>query len=680
MKTHRVAHAFGMLGLASLALVACEKKTPAPAASASAAASSAPSSSYGLVDRMTFNRRAAELDLPLFWRSDANGDKAIDEAELAVLFRHEPAPRTDWVDPEGHFTKKFSLAYGQIAKPLSLSEVPEGDRKRLEAVALELSQGRPTLLESDFSKAPTEHRAFVKHMVAIAPMIERLHARQTGTLGQGEKVPHGDALSRALFFRNQGPFCEAPKTKNDPNCNALAARPKRVVGLYPADIQSDPKFCAGLEREKNGKELMGHFSVVVSAAPAPGFKAVKYSEAWAEDMQAVAKALEAAAGILNDDEAALKKYLLADAAAFRTNDWETADEAWKAMTAENSKYYLRVAPDENYYDPCGWKAGFALTFARINADSLTWQQKFEPLKQDMEKAIAGLAGAPYKERTVGFKLPAFIDIVLNAGDSRAPLGGTAGQSLPNWGRVAEKGGRTVVMSNILTPSDTDARASSRSLQTSLLCSATSAKLPDSAKPEMMSVVLHEAAHNLGPSHDYKAGGKTDDDSFGGQLAATLEELKAQTSALYFPAWLAERNLITGENADTSRLRDVFWAFGQISRGMYDAAGKPENYAQLASVQLGYLMKTSVVEWKPTEPAANGTDKGCFEVHLEKWQPAITELEKIVLAIKAKGDKSAAQKLFAEHVDAKDAWAELRKTIAERMLRKPRASFVYSITE
>ena len=42
--------------------------------------------------------------------------------------------------------------------------------------------------------------------------------------------------------------------------------------------------------------------------------------------------------------------------------------------------------------------------------------------------------------------------------------------------------------------------------------------------------------------------------------------------------------------------------------------------------------------------------------------------------------SGAEKLVAMYVDAKDAWAELRKTITERMLRSPRGTLVYSITE
>ena len=227
------------------------------------------------------------------------------------------------------------------------------------------------------------------------------------------------------------------------------------------------------------------------------------------------------------------------------------------------------------------------------------------------------------------------------------------------------------MTNLTT--DPDSRASSRAAMASLFCAGTMAKVRDTDKPDVMSVVLHEAAHNLGPSHDYKVNGKEDDAVFGGPLASTLEELKAQTAALYFPGWLVERKLITAIEADESRLRNVAWGFGHVSRGMYDADGKPKNYSQLASIQLAHLMKSSVLEWKPAEAAANGADKGCFEVHLDRWQPAVEALAKIVLGIKSRGDKPAAEKLVLAYVDAKDAWADLRKTITDRWLRSPRGN-------
>jgi hypothetical protein len=669
--------ASALLGAGALVLAAsCKKETPAPPA-ASAPPAPALVTKHDRIERLAFNRRMSELDAPLFWTSDANGDKSLDPSELAVLWRSVPTNRLEWVDAKGHFTPKFEATYEAATKPLTFDGLDAAERKRRETVALELSQGRPTLIASDFSSAPPAHRTLVSGLLRVAALIDRLHMRQKGTFGLDSEIPTGDTPSKSLFFRNQGPFCAAPKTEHDPDCNALPRKPKPVFGLYPKEVQAEPKFCAKLESGKNAKELSGHFSVVVAKEGAPGaFEAVKYSQAYRDDMQAVAKELEELAAVLGDDEAALKKYLVADAAAFRNDDWESADEAWAAMNAENSKFYLRVAPDEVYYEPCAWKAGFALVLARINQDSLAWQKKLEPVKQDMEAALATLAGPPYQARAVGFKLPDFIDIVVNAGDSRAPHGGTIGQSLPNWGRVSEKGGRTVTMTNLAT--DPDSRASSRAAMASLFCPGTMAKVRDTDKPDVMSVVLHEAAHNLGPSHDYKVNGKEDDAVFGGPLASTLEELKAQTAALYLPGWLVERKLITAVEADESRLRDVAWGFGHVSRGMYDADGKPKNYSQLASIQLAHLMKSSVLEWKAAEPAANASDKGCFEVHLDRWQPAVEALAKIVLGIKSRGDKPTAEKNVAAYVDANDAWAELRKTITERWLRSPRTTFVYSI--
>ena len=100
--------------------------------------------------------------------------------------------------------------------------------------------------------------------------------------------------------------------------------------------------------------------------------------------------------------------------------------------------------DEVYYEPCALKAGFHVSFARINPGSVEWRDRLAPLKDKMEQALAKLAGKPYKARKVGFRLPDFIDIVVNAGDDRDAIGATIGQSLPNWGPVATEGrGRTV---------------------------------------------------------------------------------------------------------------------------------------------------------------------------------------------------------------------------------------------
>ncbi len=661
----------------ALALTACPEKKADPVKAvldAGTAAAPAPQKkTYQALSRIDFNSRAQERFLPLFWRTDANKDGSLDPSELVMLIGPWTVSQADLVKGDA-FTPKFDELYAQLQTQPDESKLAPDEKTRRDALRLELSQGKATLVETDLTVGTDADRKAFDHFARAAAMIEKLYARQHGGAEQSAAIPPDDTLSRAVYFRNQSPFCVAPATEKEAACNALWPAPARVFGLYPAAIQADPKFCATLEKEKNKADLMGHFSVVTEAGK--GFTAVPYTEAFKEDMEAVAVELESAAALFGGDEAALKNYLGAAAKAFRTNDWEPANEAWVAMGALNSKWYLRVGPDETYGEPCSWKAHFHLQLARINLASLEWQKKLEPVKAEMENTLAALAGAPYKARDVQFKLPDFIDVTINAADQRNPHGATIGQSLPNWGKVAEKGGRTVVMTNLYT--DADSRENLEKQVASLYCKATFDGFSSDPQAALLSVVLHEAAHNLGPAHDYKVKGKTDDEAFGGPLASTMEELKAQTSALFFTWWLVEKKLLTEEEAKHATLRDIVWGFGHISRGMYDGAMRAKPYSQLASIQLGSMLKAGALTWKAEEKAANGADVGCFEVDLARWRPAVNDLGKRVLAAKGKADKKDAEAMKASFVDAKDEWATLRTTIAERWLRAPKATFVYSV--
>jgi hypothetical protein len=630
---------------------------------------------YSSVDREAFNFRAAELHLPLFWREDANKNDALEPAELAVLTAMSRDQSADWVDASGKFTKNFSDAYTRMGKPDAVP-ADASEQQRLKLIREELAQGRPTLVETDLSMLSEGEKKFLGHMLTSADLIERLYAKQKGVFGMQGQIPSGDTASRTVFQRNQSPFCVQPKTENDPACSALAPKPARVVGLYPADIQSDPKFCTMLEKQRNGAALMDHFSVVEKGDVENTFKAVPYTQVYSQEMSAIAAELDSAAAALGDDEAALKTYLGAAAKSFRSNDWEPANEAWVAMNAQNSKWFLRIAPDEVYYDPCAWKAGFAFQLARINPESVEWQRKLDPLKSEMEGNLARMAGAPYKARDVKFAIPDFIDVVLNSGDKRPPTGATVGQSLPNWGPTAAKGGRTVAMTNFYT--DADSQAVQAKLMASMFCPKTNELAATTPRDSTIGSLLHEAAHNLGPSHEYKVNGKTADQVFGGPMAATLEELKAQTSSLYLTDWLVTKGIFTADEAKKIQVRNMSWAFGHISRGMYAADGTPRNYSQLAAMQIGRFLEDGGLEWHADTNAANGTDKGCIEVNFEKLSPAIEALETTVLKVKGSGDTKGAEALKARYVDAKDDYAKIRATIQERWLRTPKASFVYSV--
>lgn len=659
----------GLAGVAFAALAGCARQDSTSPSGASAAPR------HAQLTREEFNQRAAAHFLPLFWREDSNHDGALEPNELAVLTGYPDSDLNRWIDQSGDFSNRFEDAYAALTQPEPPAKDP-AEQARRSAVLAELAQGAPTLVQSDLRKDSAGEHAMVRHLLHAAELIERLYARQKGVLELEARIPAEDLASRALFHRNQSPFCEAPRTQADPACSALAPRPARIVGLYPADIQQQGGFCMRLAQRPDAAALMDHFSIVSNGTAPGALVAMPYPSVYKEDMDSLAGTLELAAQSLGSEEPALVAYLRAAAQSFRTNDWEPADRAWVAMGGGASKWYLRVAPDEVYEDPCQWKAGFQLQLARINPQSLEWQQRLLPLKQAMEQTLAGLAGAPYAAREVQFKLPDFIDVVLNAGDARAPSGATVGESLPNWGPVAKSGGRTVVMTNLYT--DPDSRARVAALESSVFCAATKARAGDPAHYSMLDSLLHETAHNLGPTQEYRIGGKTDDEVFGGTLASTLEELKAQNSSLFLASWLQGHGVLTAEDVAHFHYQSVSWAFGHISRGMYAPDGTPRNYSQLAAIQIGSFLESGALSWNAGSPAANGTDKGCLEVDFARLPAAVETLERKVLEIKAQGDKEGAERLRAKFVDAQDAFAALKASIAERWLRAPKATFVYSL--
>ncbi|MDF2697224.1 MAG: Nudix hydrolase 3 [Labilithrix sp.] len=693
----------------ALAAMACDNQPSQPEPKVSSApqppvppATKAAGPKLDKLSREEFNRLAPELALPLFWKEDANKDGALDPSELAVYWGLERgatlgefARKESGTSPLA-FTPKMYEAYERIVKQKTDATLvsgsrgsaeggtrdgAKGDDARRAAVKKELAQGRVTLVATDLSKAEAQERKFVAAIMKASELIEALYAKQQAVTELAAKVPAEDLASKTLFFRGQGAKCEAPLTQNDPACGALlpADMPKtKLSGLYPADLlAANPKFCEDLQKQKD-KALLDPFTVVVKDASGKGLAAKPFHEAWPAEVQAIAKELEDAAHALEGGkEHALQEYLLAAAKGFGDDAWWPADEMWAKMDAKNSKYYLRIGPDEVYDEPCSTKALYHVSFGLINQGSLKWQQKLDPLKTEMENALAAMAGKPYTARAVSFKLPDFVDIALNAGDSRKAFGATIGQSLPNFGPVANGGrGRTVAMTNFYT--DPDSIATAKEQGESLFCKDAMARWTSAQDPQLMSTVLHEAAHNLGPAHQYKANGKIDREAFGGPLASTLEELKAQTAALFFTDWLIEKKQITRDEADQAHVRDMFWAFGHISRGMYGENNHPKNYSQLAAIQLGWLLKEKAVTWKADETAANGKDKGCFSLDLAKMPVAIKSLMTEVAQIKGQGNKARAEALIKEHVGAPGEKRPLHTTITERITRAPKASFVYSV--
>ncbi len=622
---------------------------------------------YGQLDRTQLNQAAMRLDLPLFWNGDTDEDSQVDPDEVRALLFY--GDEVEWVRG-GRFTAEFDRAYQAMVE---LTRAPAPSDERLRLVHEELGYAMPTILETDLRELPAPHQAFAARILNVAAMIDRLYARQVGMEALAASVQPADPASRALFRRNWGSGCRAPSTESNPACSALEGAPRQAVDVYPASMQTGDDLCQRLEGHPRASELSSPFTVVREHEGE--LMAVPYHEAYAELMGPIASELEAAVAAMTDPaEDALRRYLTAAAQAFRDNRWEPADEAWAAMNARNSRWYVRVAPDEVYWEPCSQKAGFHLTLALIDQSSLAWQERLTPLQARMEGSLGELV-REYQAREVSFHMPDFIRIVVNAGDDRDPFGATIGQSLPNWGPVAEEGrGRTVAMSNLYT--DDDSRRIRREQASSLLSHETVAVYSDDPQAGLLSTILHEATHNLGPAHEFRGpNGQTPSEAFGGGMASMLEELKAQSGALFYLPMLREAGVITEGQERESYLDSLVWAFGHISRGMYTASGQRKAYSQLAAIQVGFLLDRGVVRWDPSAPAANGRDQGAFTVDFAAFPAAARELMELVVRTTATNDRAGAEALAVRYVDGETV---PQATIAERLLRFPRQSFVYAV--
>ncbi|MFK8003415.1 MAG: hypothetical protein AB8H86_27840 [Polyangiales bacterium] len=634
--------------------------------------------SFDQLPRLRFNQVALREGVPVHWFVDSDEDGSVDPDEIRDLDFYPTS--AVWTE-NGEFTSAFGEAYARI---VAAASAPAPTDARLAAVQSELENTAPTIVYNDLTALPEAHRTFAQHMLRVGSLIDALYAKQVGAAALASQVAP-DAASQSLFRRNWGPRCLGAETASNEACSAIVGAPAQPVDIYPAAMQSDDAFCEPLQAEGADPALMEPFTVVRAGEEEGSLAAVPYTTEYATEMSAIAEELLAAAGAIESDEseAALVAYLRAAAEAFGTNVWGPADLAWEAMNARNSRWYVRVAPDEVYWDPCSRKAGFHMTFALIDSSSLEWQDRLDPIKADMEAALAALVET-YEARDVQFKMPEFIAIVANAGDDRDAFGATIGQSLPNWG---DTDGRTVAMSTLYTDPDSVARR--RLVASSLLNDASMAMLDDDPQAGLMSTILHEATHNLGPNRGYESNGQTAAVAFGGEVASMMEELKAQTGALFFVEMLRERGIITAEQAQETYMDSIVWAFGHISRGMWSASGRRSPYSQLAAIQVGYLIDHGVLTWDADATPASGEGQGAFNIDLSNFVQVARDLMTDVMRIKSTGDRAAAIALADRYVGVYSGGGTYASNGAESVVpherivtlyrRFPRGTMVYSIS-
>jgi hypothetical protein len=222
-------------------------------------------------------------------------------------------------------------------------------------------------------------------------------------------------------------------------------------------------------------------------------------------------------------------------------------------------------------------------------------------------------------------------------------------SLPNWGPHAGKGARTLAMTNLFR--DADSVAMERERAATVLCADTIGDVSGDDEPVLLSTVLHEMTHGLGPGGTHRVNGRLDVQIFGGALAGVLEELKAQVGAMHLMTVLERRGVVDERFKRQARVADLLWSVGKWLDPMYTSDGQPRSYAQLSAIVLGRLHQAGAIAWRADELSADRQHRGCLSLNSERVDLAVEALGRDVLELKARGDRSAAERLVGEWVQA-----------------------------
>lgn len=605
-----------------------------------------------------FNGLAGEQNLPFLIT-----DKLGDPSQLSPEHLEFIDPRQQEVFVcDGQFTREFEAAYRQLV-----------ELKRRRSVARSLAEARTVVIQRDMSHLLAPEKEMIAHLLIVARKVEELFMKQQGSfpfISEIEARKEIDPQSHKLFWRNQGPWALGPKSQDDPHANALPTFNKQRVAIYPADVELTADFFAAIEKDKD----LSHQWTVVIRDQDGSLKAVPYHEYYKPEMQEIADELDASARAIESvtEEQAIHKYLKAAAAAFQGGNWDVADEKWVAMNMGNSKYALRVAPDETYWDPGNLKAGFEFWLGLIDTDAAQFSQKLNPLIQDMENHLQELVAA-YTPREIKAELPDFIEVIFRAGDHRIDIGAAVGQQLPNFN---DKHSRMVVMTNYGTDEKSTEIAKERAF---LMLVEEQAKVYEPKKHiSTTGTLLHEMTHSFGVQganfevRKPDSSIKLDEDNLpittkkalGGHNSQVMEELKAQTGGLYWVGWLKDKGIITAEMASDLYTDAIMWAFGHISVGMWAADGSPKTYSQLAGIQIRHFLGTGALS----------IEENKFRIHYDKMHASLQDLFKTVVEIQVYGDADKAQELRLDVGKGEGYDVIQGKRIQELYATYPRASF------
>ncbi len=480
------------------------------------------------------------------------------------------------------------------------------------------AQFAPVTLDFDASLLDERQRRVMKRLVEASDHLDAIYRLQVwrGNADPAAVLPGGDtpeaAAIRDYYELMYGPWDRI--AEEEPFVSGVGPKPAGA-GSYPEDMTRE-EFEEWIGLNRTDEEAFTSYYTVIERDNG-GLRAVPYSEAYAEQLEAAAAALRDAAD--HADNASLERFLRLRAQSFLTDDYFDSEIAW--MRLEGNLIDPTIGPYEVYEDRLfGYKASFESFIGFRDPEASAQLAGLAARLPDLERALPIPDAHKYLDRD--FTSPiSVIDLVYGAGETR-PGVQTIAFNLPNDPRVREaEGSKKVMLRNVI-------RAK---FETNLKPIARAVLDPEQAErigfePYFTRVLVHELAHGLGPDYVTGQPDLTVNRALQEHYSA-LEEAKADAVGTHSLGVLVARGEYSREFYEEVLIDHVADMFRCVRFGATEAHGLG------CLTQFNYLRGVGAITFDAST--------GRFAADVESMPGAISELATQFLLLQATGDREGA---------------------------------------
>ncbi|NOX17642.1 MAG: peptidase [Chlorobi bacterium] len=395
------------------------------------------------------------------------------------------------------------------------------------------------------------------------------------------------------------------------------------ANFYPEDMTKE-EFANWIKNHPEDEESFTSEYTVIKRN-GDSLYAVPYAEEYQEDLTKIIAYLREAAEFA--DNPTLKKYLLARAKSFETNDYFESDMAW--MDLKDYRIEAVIGPYEVYEDGLfNYKASYEAFVTIVDPAESAKLKKFASYLTDIEKNLP--IDDKYKNFDRGSESPiVVVQEVYAAGDAKAGVQ-TLAFNLPNDERVRKaKGSKKVMLKNI------------HEAKFEKLLKPIAEIVLDSSQLKYVTfdgffnhTLMHEISHGVGPGFITVDGRKTEVKKELKETYSTMEECKADILGMFNNAFMITKGVYPASFDKETYATFLAGIFRSIRFGINEAHGGGN------AIIYNYLLAKGAYEYNEK------TEK--VKVNFEKIYPALTDLAHDVLMLQAEGNYEGAKKFIAKY--------------------------------